>query len=140
MIKICSPIYAVFCLLCCWFGYFKCKEILFTLKILTFEFLKTCWKSVFVRREMPRVRTLDQIPQLNDFERGRILKTARRIGRSVETILRCCQAWTPEGREHRARGTGRHRMTTRESRSIRVFTFLCHVQVDQNSLASDAVD
>jgi hypothetical protein len=72
---------------------------LFTLKILTFEFLKTCWKSVFVRREMPRVRTLSQIPQLSDFEKGRILEIARRIGRSVDIILRCCQAWTPEGRE-----------------------------------------
>jgi hypothetical protein len=54
---------------------------------------------------MPRVRSLGQIPQLSDFERGRILEIARRIGRSVGTILRCCQAWTPEGREHRARGT-----------------------------------
>jgi hypothetical protein len=68
---------------------------------------------------MPRVRTLGQIPQLSDFERGRILEFARRIGRSVGTILGCCQAWTPEGREHRARGTGRRRMTTRESRSIK---------------------
>jgi hypothetical protein len=57
-----------------------------------FEFYKTCWKSVFVRRAMPRVRTLGQIPQLSDFERGRILEIARRIGRSVGTILRCCQA------------------------------------------------
>jgi hypothetical protein len=64
---------------------------------------------------MPRVRTLGQIPQLSDFERRRILE----IVRSVGTILRCCQAWTPEGREHRARGTGRRRMTTRVSRSIK---------------------
>jgi hypothetical protein len=64
---------------------------------------------------MPRVRTFGQIPQLSDFERGRILE----IGRSVGTILRCCQGWTPEGRQHRARGTGRRRMTTRESRSIK---------------------
>jgi hypothetical protein len=56
---------------------------------------------------MPPVRTLVQIPQLSDFERGRILEIARRIGR-----IRCCQAWTPEGREQ-ARGTGRRRMTTR---------------------------
>jgi hypothetical protein len=55
---------------------------------------------------MPRVRTLDQIPQLSDFERVRILEIVRRIGRSVGTILRCCQAWTPEGREHRARRLG----------------------------------
>jgi hypothetical protein len=68
---------------------------------------------------MPRVRTLGQIPQLSDFERRRILEIARRIVRSVDTILRCCQAWTPEGREHRTRGTGRHRITTRESRSIK---------------------
>jgi hypothetical protein len=67
---------------------------------------------------MPRVRTLGQIPQLSDFERGRILEIARKICRSVGTILRCCQAVrTPEGREHRARGTGRRRMTTRESGS-----------------------
>jgi hypothetical protein len=68
---------------------------------------------------MPRVHTLGQIPQVNDFEKGRILEIARRIGRSVGTILRCCQGWTPEGRQHRARGTGRRRMTTRESRSIK---------------------
>jgi hypothetical protein len=68
---------------------------------------------------MPRVRTLGQIPQFSDFERGWILEIARRIGRSVGTILRCCQAWTPEGRGHRARGIGRRRMTTRESRSIK---------------------
>jgi hypothetical protein len=68
---------------------------------------------------MPRGGTLGQIPQLRDFERGRILEIARRIGKSVGIILRCCQAWTPEGREHRARGTERRRMTTRESRSIK---------------------
>jgi hypothetical protein len=68
---------------------------------------------------MPRGGTLGQIPQLSDFERGRILEIARRIDRSVGTILNCCQAWTPEGREHRARDTGRCRMTTRESRSIK---------------------
>jgi hypothetical protein len=67
---------------------------------------------------MPRVRILGQIPQLSDFEKGRILEIARRIGRSVGTILRC-QGWTPEGREHRARDTGRRRMTTRESKSIK---------------------
>jgi hypothetical protein len=60
------------------------------------------------------VRTLGQIPQLSDFERGRILEITKRIGRSVGTILRCCQK-----AEHRARGTGRRRMTTRESRSIK---------------------
>jgi hypothetical protein len=37
---------------------------------------------------MPRGRTLGQIPQ-SDFERGRILEIARRIGRSVGTILNC---------------------------------------------------
>jgi hypothetical protein len=58
---------------------------------------------------MPPVRTLGQ---LSDFERGRILEISRRIGR-------CCQAWTPEGREHRARGTGRRRTTTIGSRSIK---------------------
>jgi hypothetical protein len=63
---------------------------------------------------MSRVRTLGKIPQLSDFERGRILEIARRIGRSVDNILRCCQAWTPEGREHRAKGTGHRKMTTRE--------------------------
>jgi hypothetical protein len=35
-----------------------------------------------------------------------------RTGRSVRTILRCYQAWTQEGREHRTRGTGSRRMTT----------------------------
>jgi hypothetical protein len=64
---------------------------------------------------MPRVRTLGEIPQLSDFERGRILEIARSVG----IILRYCQAWTPEGREHKARGTGRRRMTTRESRSMK---------------------
>jgi hypothetical protein len=67
---------------------------------------------------MPQVCTLGQIPQLSDFERGRILEIAR-IGRFVGTILKCYQAWTPEGREHRARGTGRRRMTRRESRSMK---------------------
>jgi hypothetical protein len=38
---------------------------------------------------MQRGRTLGQIPQLSDFERGRILEIARRIGRSVGTILNC---------------------------------------------------
>jgi hypothetical protein len=65
------------------------------------------------------MRTLGQIPQLNDFERRRILEIARRIGRFVGTILRYCQAWTPEGSEHRARGTGPRRTTRRESRSMK---------------------
>jgi IS30 family transposase len=77
-------------------------------------------KNVFVRREMPRVRRLGHIPQLTDFEKGRIVglrkaglsvrEIARRTGRFVCTILRYHQA--QEGREHRARGTGRRRMTT----------------------------
>jgi transposase len=59
-------------------------------------------KSVFVRREMPRVRRLGHIHQLSNFERGRIVglreagfsvrEIARRTGRSVRTILRCYQA------------------------------------------------
>jgi hypothetical protein len=79
-------------------------------------------KNVFVRREMPRVPRLSHIPQLSDFERGRIVglekaglsvrKIGRRNGGFVRTILICHQAWTQEGREHRARGTGRRRMTT----------------------------
>jgi IS30 family transposase len=79
-------------------------------------------KNVFVRREIPRVRRLGHIPQLSDFERGRIVglrkaglsvrEIAKRTGRFVRTILRYHQAWTQEGREYTARDTGRHRMTT----------------------------
>jgi IS30 family transposase len=63
---------------------------------------------------MPRVRRLGHIPQLSDFERGRIVglrkaglsvrEISRRTDRLVRTILRCHQAWTQEGREHRTRG------------------------------------
>jgi IS30 family transposase len=51
---------------------------------------------------MPRVRRLGHIPQLSDFERGRIVglrkarlsvrEIARRTGRFVRTILRYHQA------------------------------------------------
>jgi IS30 family transposase len=71
---------------------------------------------------MLRVRRLGHLSQLSDCERGRIVglrkaglsvrEIARRTGRFVCTILRYHQAWTQEGREHTARGTGRRRMTT----------------------------
>jgi IS30 family transposase len=51
---------------------------------------------------------------VSDFERGRIVglrkaglslrEIARRTSRFVRTILRYHQAWTQEGREHRAQG------------------------------------
>jgi transposase len=41
-----------------------------------------------------------------------VREIARRTDRSVRTILRCHQAWSQEGREHKSRGTGRRRMTT----------------------------
>jgi IS30 family transposase len=86
---------------------------------------------------MPRVRRLGHIPQLSDFERGRIVhlrkaglsvrEIPRKTGRFVRIILRYHQAWTQEGREHRARGIGRRRMTTENQDQCRgVYLSLSH--------------
>lgn len=71
---------------------------------------------------MPRVRRNANYRQLSEFERGRIvgLKEAglsyrdivARVHRSLDTVVRCCQAWLQEGQMQRARGTGRVRRTT----------------------------
>jgi IS30 family transposase len=87
---------------------------------------------------MPRVRRLGHMPQLSDSERGRIVglrkaglsvrEIARRTGRFVRTILRYHKAWTQEGRKHRARGTGRRRMTTEnQDQSRSVYLSLSHI-------------
>ncbi|CAH1994372.1 unnamed protein product [Acanthoscelides obtectus] len=80
---------------------------------------------------MPRVRRPVRFRQLSEFDRGRIVglreaglsfrAIAVRVQRSVDTVVRCCQAWFREGRTQRARGTGRRRRTTdREDRRLRL--------------------
>ncbi|EEZ97640.1 hypothetical protein TcasGA2_TC016088 [Tribolium castaneum] len=71
---------------------------------------------------MPPVRRQPRYQQLTPFERGRIVglreggmsvrEIAARVNRGVATVLRCIRAWEEEGRDHRARGSGRPRGTT----------------------------
>lgn len=71
---------------------------------------------------MPRIRRRANFRQLSDFDRGRIVglreaglsfrEIADRVHRSVCTVANCCRAYFQQHREHRARGTGRLRLTT----------------------------
>lgn len=80
---------------------------------------------------MPRARRQANFHQLSEFDRGRIVglreaglsfrEIATRTNRSLNTVVRCCQAWFQEGRTRRARGTGRRSRTTdREDRRLRI--------------------
>ncbi|EEZ98274.1 Transposable element Tc3 transposase-like Protein [Tribolium castaneum] len=83
---------------------------------------------------MPPVRRQPRYQQLTPFERGRIVglreggmsvrEIAARVNRGVATVLRCIRAWEEEGREHRARGSGRPRGTTaRQDRYLHFLAF-----------------
>ena len=80
---------------------------------------------------MPPVRKRLQYSQLSDFDRGRIVgmreaglsfrEIALRVNRVVSTVTECWQAWSQDGRGHRAEGSGRPRATTeRQDRRLRL--------------------
>jgi transposase len=72
--------------------------------------------------KMPRTRRRPNFRQLSDFEPGRIVvlregglsfrQIAARLNRSVSAVLNCYHVWSEEGREQRARRSGRPRQTT----------------------------
>jgi transposase len=72
--------------------------------------------------KMPRTRRRPNFRQLSDFEPGRIVvlregglsfrQIAARLNRSVSAVVNCYHVWSEEGREQRARRSGRPRQTT----------------------------
>lgn len=81
--------------------------------------------------KMPRIRRRPNFRQLSDFERGRVVglregglsfrQIAAHLNRSVSAVANCYHVWSEEGREQRARRSGRPRQTTaRQDRRLRL--------------------